>query len=344
VRIEEEIKLDFCDVLIRPKRSEAASRKAIELVRTFRCPHAGLDLTCMPVIAANMSTTGTMDMARAMRREHMLVSLHKHYPLSDLADFFIEERDKAAACFYTLGITDEDKAKLKEFSKHVKLDKICVDVANGYSKYFVDKVKRLREFFPNTILMAGNVVTGDMVQELILAGADIVKIGIGSGSVCTTRLKTGVGYPQLSAVIECADAAHGLGGLICADGGCTTPADIAKAFGGGADLVMLGGMLAGTNECEGRINLEPGRNGFEFFGMSSKQAQIKFNGGVKDYCAAEGKTVVVKAKGPVQDVLRDIKGGLRSTCAYVGAAGLKDLSKCTTFVKVARTHNTVFGE
>lgn len=339
MRIEDSVKLDFCDVLIRPKRSEAASRKSIELVRTFQCPHAGYDLTCVPVIAANMSTTGTMKMARAMRQHHMMVSLQKHYPLPELIDFFSNEKDKAAACFYTLGITDADKDKFKELSKHVTLDKICIDVANGYSKYFVDKVKRLREFYPNVILMAGNVATGDMTQELILAGADIVKIGIGPGSVCETRLKTGVGYPQLSAVIECADAAHGLGGLICSDGGCTMPADVVKAFGAGADLIMLGGMLAGTDECDGKWT----DNGFEFFGMSSIEAQKRFNGGVREYAAAEGKCVTIPKKGPVAPILRDIMGGIRSACAYVGADSLKNLSKCTTFIQVSRTHNTVFG-
>jgi GMP reductase len=280
-----------------------------------------------------------MKMARAMRQHHMMVSLQKHYPLPELIDFFSNEKDKAAACFYTLGITDADKDKFKELSKHVTLDKICIDVANGYSKYFVDKVKRLREFYPNVILMAGNVATGDMTQELILAGADIVKIGIGPGSVCETRLKTGVGYPQLSAVIECADAAHGLGGLICSDGGCTMPADVVKAFGAGADLIMLGGMLAGTDECDGKWT----DNGFEFFGMSSIEAQKRFNGGVREYAAAEGKCVTIPKKGPVAPILRDIMGGIRSACAYVGADSLKNLSKCTTFIQVSRTHNTVFG-
>ena len=244
-------------------------------------------------------------MAHAMRQHHMMVSLHKHYPLLELIDFFSNEKDKAAACFYTLGITDEDNDKFKELSKHVTLDKICIDVANGYSKYFVDKVKQLREFYPNVIIMAGNVATDDMTQELILAGADIVKIGIGPGSVCETRIKTGVGYPQLSAIIDCADAAHGLGGLVCSDGGCLTPGDITKAFGAGADFVMLGGMLAGTDECDGKWTDE----GFEFFGMSSIEAQEKFNGGIREYAAAEWKSVTIPKKGPVTFILRDIKIG-----------------------------------
>ncbi len=136
---------------------------------------------------------------------------------------------------------------------------VCIDVANGYTESFVGFVAKFREAYPRITVMAGNVVTGEMTEELILSGADIVKVGIGPGSVCTTRSMTGVGYPQLSAVIECADAAHGLGGRICADGGCTTPGDVAKAFGGGADFVMLGGMLAGHDECAGDVVEQDGR-------------------------------------------------------------------------------------
>ena len=338
MRIEEGVKLDFCDVLIRPKRSDAPSRKSIILDRVFRCPISDRTLECVPIIAANMSTTGTFAMADTMARCHMLTCLHKFYTLDELTTFFTKQA-AAAHSFYTLGIKEEDFEKLDAFANVITPDKLCIDVANGYTRYFVEKVKRLRERFPHTIIMAGNVATPDMVQELILAGADIVKIGIGPGSVCVTRIKTGIGVPQLSAVMECADAAHGLHGLICSDGGCTTSGDIAKAMGGGADFVMLGGMLAGTDECEGEWT----EDGLTFFGMASEEAQIQFYGGVKDYAAAEGKCVTVPKKGPAQSLLHDIKGGLRSTCAYVGAAQLKELSKCTTFVKVARTHNVVYG-
>ena len=338
MRIEEGVKLDFCDVLIRPKRSDAPSRSSIGLVRTFKCTASDRTIECVPIIASNMSTTGTFEMADALMRCRMLTALHKFYPLDELVTYFTRQHSSTSA-FYTLGIKDEEFEKLNAFAQISTPDKLCMDVANGYTKYFVEKVKRLRERFQHTIIMAGNVATPDMTQELILAGADIVKIGIGPGSVCTTRLKTGVGYPQLSAVIECADAAHGLRGLICADGGCTTSGDIAKAMGGGADFVMLGGMLAGTDECGGTVS--DGK--MEFFGMSSVEAQEEFSGGVKNYAAAEGKCVELDCKGPVRPLLRDIKGGLRSACAYVGAAELKELSKCTTFVRVARTHNQVYG-
>ncbi|WP_417142773.1 IMP dehydrogenase, partial [Parasutterella excrementihominis] len=208
----------------------------------------------------------------------------------------------------------------------------------------VDFVSKIREEFPHLAIMAGNVVTGDMTEELILAGADIVKVGIGPGSVCTTRKMTGVGYPQLSAIIECADAAHGLGGLICSDGGCTRPGDIAKAFGGGADFVMLGGMLAGHNESGGEVIEKDGKVYRSFYGMSSKSAMDKYSGGVAKYRAAEGKTVYLEDRGPVADTVQEILGGVRSACTYVGARRLKELTKRTTFVRVTQQLNEVFGK
>lgn len=224
-----------------------------------------------------------------------------------------------------------------------ELQYICVDVANGYSEHFVHFVKDVRQKFPSHTIMAGNVVTGEMVEELILAGADIIKVGIGPGSVCTTRKKTGVGYPQLSAVIECADAAHGLGGHIISDGGCTCPGDVSKAFGAGADFVMLGGMLAGHSESGGEIIEKNGKKYKLFYGMSSDTAMKKHAGGVAEYRASEGKTVEVPYKGPVDVTIRDILGGVRSSCTYVGAGKLKELSRRTTFIRVTQQLNTVFG-
>jgi GMP reductase len=215
---------------------------------------------------------------------------------------------------------------------------ICIDVANGYSEYFSEFVKKIRDENPQSRIMAGNVVTAEMTEELILSGADIVKIGIGPGSVCTTRKMTGVGYPQLSAIIECADAAHGLGGLICADGGIKVPGDFGKAFGAGADFVMCGGIFAGHDECGGEVE-----DGYmSFYGMSSDTAMNKHAGGVANYRTSEGKTVKVPYKGPVENTIKEILGGLRSTCTYVGATKLKELSKRTTFIMVNRQLNNKF--
>ncbi len=300
MRIETDVKLDFKDVLIRPKRSTLNSRNEVDIHRSFRFYHTASEWKGFPLIAANMDVTGTMDMARVLGRHGALTALHKHYPEGALAEFFAG--DDGAHAFYSLGVTSADLEKLAAVRKRAPLHFICVDVANGYSERFLDVVKRVRDENPTSVIMAGNVVTGDMTEALILAGADIVKIGIGPGSVCTTRRVTGVGYPQLSAIIECADAAHGLKGQVCADGGCTVPGDVAKAYGAGADFVMLGGMLAGHDECEGEIRYEE-RDGervpvaMGFYGMSSETAMKKYAGGVAKYRAAEGKTVETPYRG-----------------------------------------------
>lgn len=349
MRIENDIKLDFKDVLIRPKRSTLSSRKEVDIAREFTFKWSQQKFNGVPVIAANMDGVGTIEMAKAFIKDGngLTVALHKHYPLEALTEFFSQHG--GAAVWYSIGIADEDQDKLKAFLKSKPhkdgkgIEKICIDVANGYSQQFLDFIKRIRDIVPEMTLMAGNVVTGEMVEELILSGIDVVKVGIGPGSVCTTRRMTGVGYPQLSAIIECADAAHGLGGLICADGGCTSPGDVAKAFGGGADFVMLGGMFSGHDQSEQPVVEEGGKQYLFFYGMSSDTAMKKHKGGVAEYRASEGKTVKVPYRGDVAASLQDILGGVRSTCTYVGARRLKELSKRTTFVRVSQQLNTVFG-
>ncbi|KAA9002588.1 GMP reductase [Affinibrenneria salicis] len=345
MRIEEDLKLGFKDVLIRPKRSTLKSRAEVELARQFRFLHAGCDWAGVPVIAANMDTVGTFLMAEALAEFDVLTAVHKHYSEQQWQGFI--QRVSPSVLRHVMvssGTSDADFVKLKRilsFSDQLKF--ICIDVANGYSEHFVTFLQKAREAFPDKVICAGNVVTGEMVEELILSGADIVKVGIGPGSVCTTRVKTGVGYPQLSAVIECADAAHGLGGQIVSDGGCAVPGDVAKAFGGGADFVMLGGMLAAHDECEGAIVEERGEKFMLFYGMSSKSAMTRHVGGVAEYRAAEGKTVKLPLRGPVANTVRDIMGGLRSACTYVGASRLKELTKRTTFIRVSEQENRIFG-
>jgi GMP reductase len=351
MRIEEELKLDFKDVLIRPKRSTLTSRSEVDLSREYVFYHSGLQYHGIPIIAANMDTVGTMEMARALAPHGVSVALHKHYKDPELAAFFKGcARPKAgegkSVVFYSMGITEADYRKFRRVKEEAGdlIQYVCVDVANGYTKSFVGFLHKLRKNYPKITIMAGNVVTGEMTEELILDGADIVKVGIGPGSVCTTRKMTGVGYPQLSAIIECADAAHGLGGLICADGGCTSAGDLAKAFGGGADFVMLGGMLAGHDECMGDVVDSNGERKVRFYGMSSRAAMEKYSGGVSGYRASEGKEVLLDYRGPVEGTLREILGGVRSACTYVGARRLKELSKRTTFIRVARQLNEVFGQ
>jgi GMP reductase len=357
----EELKLDFKDVLIRPKRSEAKSRKDVSLERNYTFRN-GATWQGIPIVAANMDGVGTFEMSAALMKEGLLTCLVKSYELKDyLKDEWLWTSERS---IISTGITEADLYKTQKIINTLGsgIKFVCIDVANGYSEHFVKFVRSFREKNPQLTIIAGNVVTADMTQELILAGADIVKVGIGPGSVCTTRIKTGVGYPQLSAIIECADAAHGLGGHIIADGGCTCPGDVAKAFAAGADFVMLGGMLAGHDEGGGEVvtrafktneydvdslgnvlsQIYDKKKFVQFYGMSSETAMNKHSGGVASYRSAEGRTVEIPYKGPVSETVKDILGGLRSTCTYVGASSLKQLSKCTTFVRVTQQYNGVF--
>ncbi len=339
MRIEYDIKLDFSDVLIRPKRSVLKTRSDVTLEREFRFKHTQTTWQGVPIIAANMDHTGTFNMAKALSEHKLLTALDKFIPLEEWRAVAKKSPEVFSSCWVSLGIADTEFVKLDEIMKSYDMHFICLDVANGYTERFVSCLEMLREKYPKSVIMAGNVVTGEMVEELILSGADIVKIGIGPGSVCTTREKTGVGYPQLSAIIECADAAHGLGGLVCADGGCVTPGDVAKAFAAGADFVMLGGMLAGHDEGLGEVIEDNGKKFKRFYGMSSAEAMERHHGTVADYRSSEGRSVNVPYQGPVKNTILDILGGIRSTCTYVGAHRLKELSKRTTFIRVARQLN-----
>lgn len=342
MRIENDIKLGFKDVLIRPKRSVLKSRAEVSLEREFRFKHAGFTWRGVPIIAANMDHTGTFEMAKALAEHGLLTAMDKFIAENDWQDFSEKNPNVIGSCFVSIGISDHDFEKMRTILDKTNVSMICLDVANGYTERFVDCLKRIRDAYPDKAIMAGNVVTGEMAEELILSGADIVKIGIGPGSVCTTREKTGVGYPQLSAIIECADAAHGLSGQVCADGGCTSPGDVAKAFAAGADFVMLGGMLSGHDECLGDIVSKDGKQFKRFYGMSSSEAMEKHHGSVAEYRASEGRSVNVPYRGPVKGTVLDILGGIRSTCTYVGAHRLKELSKRTTFVRVMEQLNEVF--
>ena len=369
MRIEDDSKLDYKDVLIRPKRSTLGSRKDVELERefTFRNYRSDNDehYRGIPIMASNMDGVGTFEMADALAALGLFTCLVKNYEKTELVDFFnadnTSRRDNVA---YSTGITELDFDKFQAVFKQTgnRLKYVCVDVANGYSERFSEFIKQLRDAFPKIVIIAGNVVTGEMTEELILSGADIVKVGIGPGSVCTTRIQTGVGFPQLSAVIECADSAHGLGGHIIADGGCTCPGDLAKAFAAGADFVMLGGMLAGHDEGGGEIITRHYRTGevqktdsgwedvieqrkfVNFYGMSSKAANEKHFGGLKEYRSSEGREIQVPYRGKIENTIQDLLGGVRSTCTYAGAKKLKWLSKCTTFVKTSEQFNSVFAE
>ena len=369
MRIEDEVKLDYSDVLIRPKRSTLGSRKQVRMDRKFEFRHYNIPLKDdhhyegIPIMASNMDGVGTFEMADRLGELNVFTCLVKTYTVAELVGYFDEINVPAwrkEHVAMSIGVKEEDEQKFRNVYEQVgdKLKYVCIDVANGYSQRFIEYVKQFRQNYPNLVIIAGNVVTADQTQELILNGADIVKVGIGPGSVCTTRIQTGVGYPQLSAVIECADAAHGLGGHIIADGGCTCPGDVAKAFAGGADFVMLGGMLAGHDEGGGEVITKTYRTNelthdkvnfvneerkfVQFYGMSSKTANDKHFDGLKDYRSSEGRTVLVPYRGPVNITLQDVLGGVRSTLTYVGAMKLKQLAKCTTFIRVNNQFNKTY--
>jgi GMP reductase len=359
MRIENEIKFDYKDVLIRPKRSALKSRKQVNLEKTYKFRNSHQKWSGIPVMAANMDGVGTFNMAHTLSHLGLFTCITKQNTPKDWHNQFQADTNLVAI---SIGTNTDDYVKAKEAISTNNLKWICIDIANGYSEHFVNFVREVRRDLPNINIIAGNVVTADMTQELILAGADVVKVGIGPGSVCTTRIQTGIGYPQLSAVIECADAAHGLGGHIIADGGCTCPGDIAKAFAAGADFVMLGGMLAGHVEGGGRIISKAFKTGeyednamdeigspvfkrekfVQFYGMSSDTAMNKHSGGVANYRSSEGRTVEIPFKGSVENTVKDLLGGLRSTCTYVGAPSLKQLSKCTTFIRCTQQFNSIF--
>lgn len=429
MKISHEEKLDYSDVLIVPQRSKLKSRSEVSLIRQYSFPNSPLTWNGIGIIAANMDTVGTIEMAKNFYENKMLVALHKHYSIDVLFDFF-QNVNYWNCAFYTVGTSNEDREKLNKVKSLLekKLGKeessifpkfLCIDIANGYSEHFLDTLKSYRKDFPESIIMAGNICTENMAEELILSGADICKIGIGPGAVCTTRVKTGVGYPQLSAVSECAHAAHGLRGHCCADGGITSTGDIAKALAAGGDFVMIGSLIAGVDECEGSFINEYNKDipyatlskitmlyslfknndylnkfdgseffstwkkhydyitdldiegfllhfgfdtsikvddfikliedkvikrKFQYYGMSSFEAQKKHIGVIRSHRTAEGKVVTVDAKGPVDGVIQDIKGGIRSTCTYIGAKTIKDLPKCARFVRVKKTHNVYYGD
>jgi len=385
MRVEQDIKLDFNDVMLRPMTSSLNSRSEVNLERTFKFIHSPKTWTGVPIIAANMDTVGTLAMAKALSKHRMITALHKFITIKEIEDQIKiikvgkESKTKMYDCrtginpksiAFGTGIRPKDFERLEEFknsfiSQHV--DIIMIDVPNGYIQSFIDGCKKIRAMFPDHIIMAGNVVTDDITERLIQsAGVDVVKVGIGPGEACTTRALTGVGYPQLSAVMETANAAHGLQGHIISDGGCRTPGDVAKAFAAGADFVMLGGMLAGHDESGGEIIFETRKekkstgkpksgvpNGefnawqneeievevkvpvkVKFYGMSSSEAMEKHYGGVASHRAPEGKSILKDYKGPVEKTVLEILGGVRSSATYIGAKTIKEMHKRATFVRV----------
>jgi len=347
MRFEEDIKLDFSDVLLKPKRSTLSSRKEVQLEREFKFYHSPKTWVGVPIISANMASCGTFEMAKTLALKKIITIFHKYYSLEDYKTFFKDFKNPDYIGF-SIGIREKDLELLDEMIKTKLIENfsfICLDVPNGYLTRFLECIKEIRKKCPNHILIAGNVVSNEMSEEIILNGADIVKVGIGSGAGCTTRKMTGVGYPQLSANIECADAAHGISnskgcGLIISDGGIVNPSDFAKAFCSGADFVMAGSVFSGFEQSGGETIEKNGKKFKEYYGSSSNKA-MQVNYGKKDaHRASEGRYTQIPHKGDLNYFLQDLFGSLRSTGTYIGAKSLKEFSKRATFIRVNNQLNT----
>ena len=342
MKLLDDVRLDYSDVLLLPKTSEYSSRSQVNLVRTLKFKYSTETWRGVPIMVSNMDTTGTVEMANALQHHQVITCLHKYYKYTDIPDSLNKN-------YYaiTSGIQERDLNNLDEIIRHVDPKIICLDVANGYMKRFVQVCQQVREKYPSKIIIAGNVCTSEGVMDLVMNGkVDIVKIGIGNGSCCTTRKQTGIGHPQLSAVMECSDTAHGIDAHIISDGGMQVIGDFSKAYAGGADFVMSGSMFAAHEESSGLlIEDENTKKKYKlFYGMSSTTAMDKYNGGVAKYKSSEGKTVKLPYRGPIEDTICDIQGGIRSSMTYIGAKKIKDIPKCATFIRVNRQLNQIFNQ
>ena len=367
MQIIDEVQLDFSDVLIKPRRSSLESRSLVNITRDYYFNHSQKTTVGTGIMQSNMGTIGTFEVSRKMLANGLFACLHKHHNIEDLIKFYGSlNDDEYDRCFLSIGLRDKGVEKLEALYKEFdSVPPICIDVPNAYIPSVKNLVVKMRKTYPLSVIMVGNVVTGDITEDFILSGADIVKVGIGNGAQCLTRKQTGCGRPQFSAIVECADAAHQVGGKICSDGGITCPGDIGKAFGAGADFVMIGSLFAGTDEAEGEIVTKYYHNGeynkididkiayrFEphiiekkfkqFYGMSSTLAQEKFGNGKPSYRASEGRVTLVPYAGPIDEVIEEFLGGLRSTMTYVGAKRLKDIPKQSVFYKVYHQLNQTY--
>ena len=344
MKILDDVKLDFSDVLLLPKRSQYSSRSEVGLERTIKFKYSPLTWTGIPIMVSNMDTTGTLEMAKALGKHKVITCLHKYYKPADIFPYFESlNRDYYAV---TSGINDADLENLDEIMRLVNPKIICMDVANGYMSKFVEKCREVREKYPDRIIMAGNICTSEGVLDLVMNGkVDIVKVGLGNGSCCTTRKQTGIGMPQLSAVMECSDTAHGIDAHIISDGGIQVIGDFSKAYAAGADFVMSGSMFAGHTESGGELIRDETNSKFYkiFYGMSSTTAMNKYSGGVAKYRSSEGKTVKLEFRGDVEATILEILGGIRSSMTYLGAKKLKDIPKCATFIRVNRQLNQIYS-
>ena len=370
MQIINEVQLDFSDVLIKPRRSSIDSRSKVDITRVYKFKWCPYPITGTGIMQANMGTIGNFAVSRKMLENGLFACLHKYHSVEDLISFYDELVNPKDVkhwspipvwhrCLLGIGLRDDGIEKLRAINKALGIQVgVKFDVPNGYIPQVKEKIIELRKEFPEMFIMVGNVVTGDITEDLILSGADCVAVGIGPGGQCLTREQTGCGRPQLSAIIECADAAHQVGGMVCGDGGITCPGDLGKAFGAGADFIMIGSMFAGTDEADGELitkhiisneyDIEHDcpcleeKKFKQFYGMSSTLAQEKFGNGKPSYRASEGRVTLIPYVGPVDDVIEELLGGLRSTMTYLGAWKLKNIPKQCVFYKVHNQLNRTY--
>lgn len=346
-KIINENKLDFDDVLIVPQRSTLTSRSDINLERTFKFYHSPRTWSGIPIVCSNMSFS-SFEMAKELSKFKIITCLHKYHKIEQLIEYFNKFPENIDYTFISIGYKKSDLNYLLEFKNKTSMQpNICIDVPNGHMDVFCKYCKRVRDNFPESIILAGNVTNTSSTQELLIyGGVDIIKVGIGGGSACTTRFITGCGLPQLSCCLENAYSAHGLSngskklGLICSDGGHRTPGDVCKALCAGADFVMLGGYFAGADTCDGEWEYENNiKTKFSYYGMSTHHSQEIYEENIKEYRASEGTKITVPYKGSIKNIIQELLGGIRSCCCYIGAKFIKDMSKCSQFCKTNKIHN-----
>lgn len=319
--------LTFDDVLLTPCKSEVKSRRDPSLRTQITKRHA-FDI---PIVSANMDTVTETEMALAMHRLGGLGILHRFAPPPTQVGFVETLKDAGVPVIAaSIGVNEEDRERARQLLR-AGVAILTIDIAHGHSAAMLDTMKALKDLSPDVELIVGNVATPEAAEELIEHGAGAIKVGIGPGSMCTTRIITGCGVPQLTAIAQCAEVGHRHQVPIIADGGLRTSGDIVKALAAGASSVMLGSMLSGTLETPGEI-----KNGKkQYRGMASKAAQVSWRGGVPEGMAPEGESHQVSIKGHVRDVILEITGGIRSGMSYLNATSLPEIARHARFMEMS---------
>ena len=331
----DDIKLDFDDVLIKPRKSIVPlTRKSVNIEIPW------LDKTAHPVVIANMPSTGTYEIAKHMTPMKVFTFIHKEYKVHEHREnlSMLEDRSYIAI---TSGVRDKDVMRTIEIiSGFEDIGMINVDIANVYANVsgMIKAIKTFKEHFPNILLCAGNICDKDLMQTLVDAGADYIKVGVGSGAACITRTEVGVGIPQWSAVRECYEESQKTGCRIISDGGCVTAGDVCKAIAAGADMVMIAGMVSSCYECSNMVEID-GQQYVNLYGLGSTKQYNIHTISEQEYRPNEGRDLMIPAKGHIKDIINQILGGLRSVCTYVGVSHITQLSSHAEFIVVNNTHN-----